>query len=147
MCAAERAFMLLRADRLQGLAFLKRATGVASMKKQEIQIGSLYLAKVGARSVEVRIEGSLTKGGWNAKSVASGKPVRIKDAAKLKPVKAAPEEPTEAAPEPEQHAPEASDATPEVVPLTKLDREKHKPRSKAAKPVKEKAMSCLDAAA
>jgi hypothetical protein len=57
------------------------------MKKNEVEIGGTYLAKVGARSVEVRIESETAKGGWNAVSVASGKPIRIKDPKHLRPVK------------------------------------------------------------
>src|SRR5687767_6195800 len=63
-------------------------TGEAVMKKQqEIQIGGTYLAKVGARSVEVKVDGENPKGGWNATAVATGKPVRVKDARNLRPVK------------------------------------------------------------
>ena len=57
------------------------------MKKQEITVGGTYQAKVGARSVEVRIEAEHPKGGWNATAVATGKPVRVKDAKHLRPVK------------------------------------------------------------
>ena len=57
------------------------------MKKEEVEVGGTYLAKVGARSVEVRIESENAKGGWNAKSVASGKPIRLKDPQHLRPAK------------------------------------------------------------
>jgi hypothetical protein len=133
------------------------------MKKNEIEIGGTYLAKVGARSVEVRIEGETAKGGWNAVSVASGKPVRIKDPKHLRPVKAKEGDTTaaDAEAEAEQQAP-ADEA--DLVPLTQLDKEKKRggkkakvakapkvPKEKAPKkPAKEKkpkAMSCLDAAA
>ena len=59
------------------------------MKKQQVEVGGTYLAKVGARSVEVRIDGEHAKGGWNATAVGTGKPVRVKDAKHLRPVKAA----------------------------------------------------------
>jgi hypothetical protein len=66
------------------------------MKKEEIGVGQNYLAKVGTRYVEVTIDSTNGRGGWNATSVASGKPVRVKD---VKHLKAAPVA-TEAAPEP-----------------------------------------------
>ena len=46
------------------------------MKRDEVEVGGTYLAKVGSRSVEVRIERENPKGGWEAKSVATGKPIR-----------------------------------------------------------------------
>ena len=55
------------------------------MKREEVKVGGTYLAKVGARSVEVKIESENSKGGWNAKSVASGKPIRLKDPKHLRP--------------------------------------------------------------
>jgi len=63
--------------------------GARIMKKEEVKVGGTYLAKVGTRHVEVRIEGETPKGGWNAKSVASGKPIRIKDPKHLRPTTAA----------------------------------------------------------
>src|SRR5688500_3587157 len=66
------------------------STGERVMKKKEqIEVGGTYLAKVGARSVEVRVDGEHPKGGWNATAVGSGKPVRVKDAKHLRPAKAA----------------------------------------------------------
>jgi hypothetical protein len=135
------------------------------MKKDEVQVGGTYLAKVGTRHVEVRIEGETPKGGWNAKSVASGKPIRIKDPRHLRPVDAADSDTAKGAePEIEQPAP-PDDA--DLVPLTQLDKEKKRHGGKKAKapkasktpkaekapkekPAKEKAprpMSALDAAA
>lgn len=126
------------------------AEGATAMKKDDVQIGGTYLAKVGARSVEVRIDSDNAKGGWNATATGSGKPVRVKDVRHLRPVGAAEES--------------ASDDA-DVVPLTKLDKERKssgKPKGGKAKvakaprekkpakekaPAKPKAMSCLDAAA
>src|SRR5690349_19687284 len=65
-----------------------RAEGEAVMKSGEIEIGGIYTTKVGIRSVDVRIERENPKGGFDAVSVASGKPIRVKDAARLKPAKA-----------------------------------------------------------
>src|SRR5215208_6526897 len=92
MSAPERAFMRPWAGGPAGAAGPARprpAKGARTMKKNEVQIGGTYLAKVGARSVEVRIEGETPKGGWNARSVASGKPIRIKNPEHLRPVKEA----------------------------------------------------------
>ena len=50
------------------------------MKSSEIQVGNTYTAKVGGRSQAVRIERKLPRGGWEAVSLASNKPVRIKAA-------------------------------------------------------------------
>ncbi len=46
------------------------------MKQDEVQVGGHYLAKVGTRMVEVRVEQENGRGGWDASSVATGKPVR-----------------------------------------------------------------------
>ena len=82
--------------------------------EQEIEVGGTYLAKVGARSVEVRVEAENAKGGWNATALASGKPVRVKDAKHLRPAKAA-----------------GAVADPDLVPLSRLDRDR---KAAAAKP-------------
>jgi hypothetical protein len=110
------------------------------MKKDDVVVGGNYLAKVGARSVEVTIESENAKGGWNAKSVASGKPIRLKDPKHLRSVKAADAGDTgdgrgdggDAAPEPAKPRKRAAGA---------------KRAAKAPKEAKPKAMSCLDAAA
>jgi hypothetical protein len=144
------------------------------MKKSDVAIGGTYLAKVGARSVEVRVESENAKGGWNCVGLSNGKPVRVKDIKHLRPAKAADAaddagEQGTADADVEQPAP-ADDA--DLVPVTTLDREKRgagktKGKGRAAKvtkvtpakgekkgstpkPAKEKkpkAMSCLDAAA
>ncbi len=59
------------------------------MKKDEVEVGGTYLAKVGTRQVEVRVERENGRGGWDASSVATGKPIRLKDPKHLRPVKAA----------------------------------------------------------
>jgi hypothetical protein len=133
------------------------------MRKDEITIGGTYSAKVGARTLDVRIESENAKGGWNATAVDSGKPVRIKDARQLRGPAGAEGERTV---EPADDAGDTGD--PDLVPLTALDKEKRKagkgkrggkgarskepkpPKSKKEKPPKEKkhkAMSALDAAA
>jgi hypothetical protein len=139
------------------------AEGERTMKRDEVTIGGNYSAKVGARTLDVRIDGENAKGGWNATAVDSGKPVRIKDARQLR---------GPAGAEGERTVEPADDAAPEgdgnLVPLTALDREKRKggkakrgakgaraPKEKPAKTKtpkapkekKPKAMSALDAAA
>lgn len=119
------------------------------MKKSDVHVGGTYLAKVGRHDAEVRIESENARGGWNAVSVATGKPVRVKDAKHLKPANA----------EGDAKGTAAAAAEPDAVPLTQLDREKKRPKgkreskhaqatpSKAPAPKGEaKAMSCLDAA-
>jgi hypothetical protein len=100
------------------------------MKKEEIKVGGHYLAKVGSRSVEVRVEGETPKGGWNAVSVASGKPIRIKDPRHLRPAK---EADAAAVPDPEVEQPAPADDA-DLVPLTQLDKEKKRGGKKAKAP-------------
>jgi hypothetical protein len=113
--------------------------------------------------MDVKIDGENAKGGWNATSVDSGKPVRIKDARQLRGPAGADGERTV---EPTDDAVASEDS--DLVPLTKLDKEKKRgkktkgakaPKEKAPKPPREKApkkprkekgpkaMSALDAAA
>src|SRR5215211_4440672 len=94
MFSAHRAFMPPRARSPTGEAGPTQNTpaeGAWTMKREEVEVGGTYLAKVGARSVEVRIERENGKGGWEAKSVATGKPIRLKDPKHLRPAKGADE--------------------------------------------------------
>jgi len=54
------------------------------MKKNEIEIGSTYTAKITNRVVPVRIDATNPHGGWDATNLATKKKVRIKSAAKLR---------------------------------------------------------------
>ena len=54
------------------------------MKKNEVKIGGLYVAKVSDRLVEVRIDSTNTHGGWNATNTATGKHIRVKSAQRLR---------------------------------------------------------------
>jgi len=45
------------------------------MKKDEVQIGKVYTAKVTDKVVPVRIEGENPHGGWDAVNLATGKKV------------------------------------------------------------------------
>jgi hypothetical protein len=125
------------------------------MKKEDVEVGASYSAKVGARTLDVRIESVNAKGGWNGVAVDSGKPVRVKDARQIR---------GPAGGDGGRTVEPADDAAPadheDLVPLTALDKEKKRgkktkgakaPKEKRAKaPKKEKAdkpLSCLDAAA
>jgi len=110
------------------------------MKKNEVQIGGVYSAKVNDRVVHVRIDAENRSGGWDATNLATKKKVRIKTAQRLRekiggPVgqPATPNEP--AAPEPE---------TPAVAPEAKKTR---KAKQADAADGNGKKMGCLDAAA
>ncbi|MFA6168528.1 MAG: hypothetical protein WC700_18025 [Gemmatimonadaceae bacterium] len=55
------------------------------MKKTEIEIGQVYLAKVSGEVQRVKITGVCTYGGWLARNLATGREIRIKTAARLRP--------------------------------------------------------------
>jgi hypothetical protein len=54
------------------------------MKRDEVQIGKVYTAKVTDKLVPVRIDGENRHGGWDATNLATGKKVRIKSAQRLR---------------------------------------------------------------
>ena len=54
------------------------------MKKNQVVIGGHYLAKVSGRVVPVRITGESRYGGWDAVSVETHRPVRIKSPQRLR---------------------------------------------------------------
>ncbi len=54
------------------------------MKKNEVKVGGFYTAKVSDKLVTVRIDSTHSKGGWNATNTATGKPIRIKSARRLR---------------------------------------------------------------
>jgi len=54
------------------------------MKKHEVKVGSVYLAKVSDKVVPVRITGTSGHGGWDAVNETTGKKVRIKSAQRLR---------------------------------------------------------------
>ncbi len=56
------------------------------MKKNEVKIGGVYMAKVTNKLVQVRIDAVSKYGGWTATSLASKKSVRIRSATKLRSV-------------------------------------------------------------
>jgi len=54
------------------------------MKKNEVQIGSVYTAKVTNKVVQVRIDAESRYGGWDATNLETGKKVRIRSAQRLR---------------------------------------------------------------
>jgi hypothetical protein len=54
------------------------------MKKHEIEIGGVYVAKVSGRIAEVRIDRESPYGGWDATNLATCRAIRIRSAARLR---------------------------------------------------------------
>jgi len=54
------------------------------MKKNEVQVGKQYIAKVSGKLVPIQILEESRRGGWVAKNVATGRTVRVKTAARLR---------------------------------------------------------------
>ena len=54
------------------------------MKKQDIQIGMTYIAKVSGVLTKVRVTGTSPYGGWCAVNVATGRQIRVRSAARLR---------------------------------------------------------------
>jgi hypothetical protein len=54
------------------------------MKKTQIEVGQLYVAKVSGKLAKVKIVGESVRGGWNAINLATKRDVRIRSAARLR---------------------------------------------------------------
>jgi hypothetical protein len=54
------------------------------VKKADVELGKLYLAKVSDKVVKVRIEVPSIYGGWLATNTVTGREVRVKTAARLR---------------------------------------------------------------
>jgi len=54
------------------------------MKKNEIEIGKTYIAKVSGRLARVRIASESQYGGWDGRNIETGREVRIRTAARLR---------------------------------------------------------------
>ena len=121
------------------------------MKKDEVKIGHLYVAKVSDRIVTVRIDSTNSHGGWNATNTATGKHIRIKSAQRLRravPADRQAAQQADAAPEPEDN-PTSKDVT--DWPAADGDGEKitaqqHKNSAASELPASKKRLSVLDAA-
>jgi hypothetical protein len=55
-----------------------------AVKKNEIELGGTYVAKVSGRTAVVRIDRESPYGGWDATNTVTGRSVRIKTAARLR---------------------------------------------------------------
>ena len=122
-------------------------------KKEDVTIGGSYSAKVGSRTIDVRIDSENAKGGWNATGVDSGKPVRVKDARHLRAPSAAD---GERCVEPAEEGGDGSAPADDDLKRKRGGKNAKAPKApkekvaKVRKPAKDKgpkAMSCLDAAA
>jgi len=113
------------------------------MKKNEVQIGGVYSAKVNDRVVHVRIDAENRSGGWDATNLATNKKVRIKTVQRLREKISGPTGQPATPDEPEATTP----ATP--VPETPKPKKTRKAKQTAAAPAEGngKKMSCIDAAA
>jgi hypothetical protein len=54
------------------------------VKKHEVRIGGVYVAKVSGTLTRVRIQRESRHGGWEAVNLATHRPVRIRSAARLR---------------------------------------------------------------
>lgn len=54
------------------------------MKKNEVEVGEVYLVKVSGKLVEVKIVDESSFGGWIGRNLATGRKVRIKTAGRLR---------------------------------------------------------------
>ena len=54
------------------------------MKKHEVRLGGIYVAKVSGTLTRVRIDRQSRYGGWEAVNLATNRPVRIRSAARLR---------------------------------------------------------------
>ncbi len=125
------------------------------MKKDQVKIGRLYVAKVSDKLVTVRIDSTHSGGGWNATNTATGKRLRIKSARRLRGVAGGRKkkaETTEAAVVTDEkaeagEAPKAAVATGEKVKAADKPAAKKGKSKKASGEQKPKRVSALDAAA
>ena len=95
---------------------------------EEIIVGYTYLAKVSGKSMEVRIDRALPKGGWDATNVGTNKTVRIKNVRDITGTAGTDEGPGV---ETTMDSDDVHPVDPDLVPITELD--KSKKRGKVAK--------------
>ena len=111
------------------------------MKKNEVKIGGMYVAKVSDRLVTVRIDSVHSRQGWNATNTRTGKRIHIKSAQRLR-GKAKKTTETKKSQAHEEAAASVEEAKAPVKALTK----KAKPKKVGGKQ-KPKRVSALDAVA
>ena len=56
------------------------------MKKKDVKIGEVYMAKVSGKSVRVRVDSESRYGGWDGTNLLTGRQIRIKTVARLRPM-------------------------------------------------------------
>ena len=71
------------------------------MRRDEVQIGKVYLAKVSGKLTQVRIDAK-SRYGWDATNLATGKKVRIKSARRLRDEAKPRRHPTQGEPRPKR---------------------------------------------
>ena len=54
------------------------------MKKAEVRLGGVYVAKITGKLTQVRLDRVSPYGGWDATNLKTGRLVRIRSAAKLR---------------------------------------------------------------
>ena len=54
------------------------------MKKNEVTVGGIYIAKVSGKLAKVKITGESVHGGWDAVNTDTGKAVRVKSPQRLR---------------------------------------------------------------
>jgi len=116
------------------------------MKKNEVQVGGVYTAKVSDKIVEVRIDGENRHGGWNATNLATGKKIHIKSPARLRGAAGAPQPAGRRSKAAQTAATTELPAT-EVSQEAMPDAEPQRGKAKRATAAEPKRMSGLDAAA
>ncbi len=84
------------------------------MKKEQVQIGGTYVAKVSGQFAQVRIDAESRFGGWDATNVSTRRRVRIKSAQRLRRA-VAPEKPRAPITAAAETAPAADDAPPQDI--------------------------------
>ena len=130
------------------------------MKKNEVQIGSVYTAKVTNKVVQVRIDAESRYGGWDGTNLATGKKIRIQSAQRLRAATASDVAPTGGkkgkatkkakAPseaQPAQTSAPTGETVADAQPAAEQPKADKPKRTRAKKEPKEKRMSGLDAAA
>lgn len=113
------------------------------MKKADVRIGGVYLAKVTNKQVEVRIDEAKTNGGRSATNHATGRKVTIKTARRLTeiPVGSTKATKSDNPAVVENETAEAFDST-----SAKPKRASQKPKQGTTSESKNKKMSCINAA-
>jgi len=54
------------------------------MKKKDIKVGNVYAVKVSGRVVPVKLISESPYGGWNGKSLVTGREIRVKTGGRLR---------------------------------------------------------------